>query len=146
MINKGQYLENPTNLDTRTICCNQHKIWTRDAYGMANSVEPDQTVPLSWFYTVCQDLPVWKLRIIMVCSWRSSLIRVYTVWHLPFRMHLLPTLLYRTTSQLDNWASSWDYGTFHKGDQRRLRRVCAVPVHSRSLATAFAVRIHGVWK
>ena len=24
-----------------------------------------------------------------------------------------------------NWASSWDYGTYHIGDQRRLRRACA---------------------
>ena len=24
-----------------------------------------------------------------------------------------------------NWASSWDYGTYHIGDQRRLRRDCA---------------------
>ena len=23
------------------------------------------------------------------------------------------------------WASSWDYGTYHIGDQRRLRRACA---------------------
>ena len=25
-----------------------------------------------------------------------------------------------------NWASSWDYGTYHIGGQRRLRRACAV--------------------
>ena len=24
------------------------------------------------------------------------------------------------------WASSWDYGTYHTGDQRRLRQACAV--------------------
>ena len=26
---------------------------------------------------------------------------------------------------LNKWASSWDYGTYHIGDQRRLRRACA---------------------
>ena len=25
---------------------------------------------------------------------------------------------------LHNWASTWDYGTYHIGDQRRLRRAC----------------------
>ena len=39
-------------------------------------------------------------------------------------------------------AGSWDYGTYHIGDQRRLRRACA----SCSLARAFAVRSHKVWK
>ena len=36
-----------------------------DALGMANSVNPDQTAP-RWVYTVCSDLSVRKLRIIMV--------------------------------------------------------------------------------
>ena len=35
-------------------------------------------------------------------------------------------------------ASSWDYGTYHIGDQRKLRLL--------SLARAFAVRTHEVWK
>ena len=38
------------------------------------------------------------------------------------------------------WASSWNYGTYHIGDQRRLR--WAEPVHPCSLARAFAVRTH----
>ena len=41
----------------------------KDADGMANSVDPDQTAPRSsliWVYTVCLDLPVRKLRIITV--------------------------------------------------------------------------------
>ena len=38
-----------------------------DADGMANSVNPDQTAPLSCFCTVCPDLPVRKLRNITVC-------------------------------------------------------------------------------
>ena len=41
----------------------------KDADGIANSVDPDQTAPrssLSWVYTVCPNLPVRKLRIITV--------------------------------------------------------------------------------
>ena len=64
-------------------CCNYSKIWSvwlyrrvlspRYADGMANKVDPDQTAPLEaveksliWVYTVCPDLSVRKLRIIMV--------------------------------------------------------------------------------
>ena len=70
------------------ICCNHPKIWTRwlyqrvmhpkDAVGIANSVDPDQTAPrrsdcssrssLIWVCTVCPDLSVRKLRIITVHS------------------------------------------------------------------------------
>ena len=32
-----------------------------------------------------------------------------------------------------NWASSWDYGTYHIGDQRRLRRACASAQSRQSL-------------
>ena len=42
-----------------------------------------------------------------------------------------------------NWASSWDYGTYHICDQQRLR---PEPAHVRSLATAFAVRSHELRK
>ena len=45
----------PKYSDTQTICCNHSKIWTmwfyhrvmsqKDADGMANSVDPDQTAP-----------------------------------------------------------------------------------------------------
>ena len=43
--------------------------------------------------------------------------------YLPFRS--------RRKLQIFNfWASSWDYGTYHIGDQRRLRRACA-SAHSR---------------
>ena len=40
----------------------------KDADRMANSVDPDQTAPLIWVYTVCPhpDMSVRKLRIIMV--------------------------------------------------------------------------------
>ena len=31
------------------------------------------------------------------------------------------------------WASSWDYGTYHIGDQRRLRRACASAQSRQSL-------------
>ena len=44
-----------------------------------------------------------------------------------------------------NWASSWDYGTYHIGDQRRLRRTCASgQLHLCSLARVFAVHTHEV--
>ena len=36
----------------------------KDADGMVNSVDPDQTA----LYTVCPGLPVWKLRIITVVN------------------------------------------------------------------------------
>ena len=43
----------------------------KDGYGMANSVDPDQTAPRSSLiriYTVYPGLPVLKLRIIMVMT------------------------------------------------------------------------------
>ena len=51
------YCKFPKYSDTQRICCNHSKIWTmwlyhnvmspNDADGMANSVDPDQTAPLS---------------------------------------------------------------------------------------------------
>ena len=38
----------------------------KDAEGIVNSVDPDQTAPLIWVYTVCPGISVRKLRIIMV--------------------------------------------------------------------------------
>ena len=73
--NLDQLNKNPKN------CCNYPKIWTmslfhrvmspNDADRMANSVDPDQTVPLravwsAWVYTVCAGLSVRKHRIIPV--------------------------------------------------------------------------------
>ena len=68
------YRKFPKYSDTHKICCNDSKIWTmwpyhrvmspNDADGMANSVDPDQTVPL--VCTVCPDLSVRKLRKITV--------------------------------------------------------------------------------
>ena len=55
------YRKDPKNSDTQKICCNHAKIWTRwfyrivmhlkDADGIANSVDPDQTAPPGavWF-------------------------------------------------------------------------------------------------
>ena len=47
------FRKSPENSDTRKICCSHPKIWTKwlcwrvmhpkDAYGLANSVDPDQT-------------------------------------------------------------------------------------------------------
>ena len=47
-------------------------------------------------------------------------------------------------SQSNKSASSWDYGTYHIGDQRRLRP--GKPAHLWSLVRAFAVRTLEVWK
>ena len=51
-----EYRKIPEYSDTQNICCNHTKIWTRrlyqrvmhpkDAAGIANSVDPDQTAPL----------------------------------------------------------------------------------------------------
>ena len=53
---KTVYRKIPKNSDTRNICCNHPKIWTKWLYccvmcpeksdGMANSVGPDHTAPL----------------------------------------------------------------------------------------------------
>ena len=67
------------NSDTRKICCNHPKSWRKwpyhrvthpkDADRIANSEDPDQTKSsLIWVYTVCPDLSVRKLRIVMVLS------------------------------------------------------------------------------
>ena len=39
------------------------------------------------------------------------------------------------------WASSWDYGTYHIGDQRRLRRTCASAESRQSLRCSHAWRM-----
>ena len=68
------YRKFPKYSDTQRICCNHPKSWTRwcflrvihpkDAEGIANSVDPDQS--LIWVCTVCPDLSVRKLRKITV--------------------------------------------------------------------------------
>ena len=44
----------------------------KDAEGIANSVDPDQTALLIWVCTVCPDLSVRKLRIITVIGFYKS--------------------------------------------------------------------------
>ena len=39
------------------------------------------------------------------------------------------------------WASSWDYGTYHIGDQRRLRRACASAQSRQSLCCSHTWRM-----
>ena len=66
-----KYRKNPKNSDNRKICGNHPKILKRwlyhsvmcpkDADGMANSVDPDQS-NLIWIYTVCPGLSVQELR------------------------------------------------------------------------------------
>ena len=55
------------NLDTQKICCIYPKIWTswlyhwvmslKDADGMANGVDPDQTAVWSWSTLFAQTFP-----------------------------------------------------------------------------------------
>ena len=45
----------------------------KDADGIANSVDPDQTAPLIWVCTVCPDLSVRKLRNITVPKYEHTL-------------------------------------------------------------------------
>ena len=76
-IKRAEYRKNPKYSDTPKIWCNHPKIWTRwlnqkvmhpkDAAGIANSIDPDQS-SLIWVCTVCPDLPVRKLRIITVIT------------------------------------------------------------------------------
>ena len=40
------------------------------------------------------------------------------------------------------WASSWDYGTYHIGDQWRLRRACATAQSHQSLCCSHMVKSH----
>ena len=50
-----------------------HRVMSpKDEGGMAISVDPDQTAPLIWVYTICPGLSVRKLRIIMVYKKDSS--------------------------------------------------------------------------
>ena len=56
VLSNQSYRKNPKYSDTQRMCCNHPKIWTRwlyqtvmhpkDAAGIANSVDPDQTAPL----------------------------------------------------------------------------------------------------
>ena len=53
----------------------------KDADGMANIVDPDQIAPRSsliWVYTVCLDLPIQKLRIIMIMLFTISMTTIFT--------------------------------------------------------------------
>ena len=43
----------------------------------------------------------------------------------------------KTTSAQYIWASSWDYSTYHIGDQRRLRRACASAQSRQSLRCSY---------
>ena len=47
--------------------------------------------------------------------------------------NLMSWLILGYLSYDNNWASSWDYGTYHKGDQQRLRRACASAQSRQSL-------------
>ena len=74
--NQIDYCIIPKFSDTQNICCNHPKIWTRwlywkvmhpkDAAGIANSVDPDQTAPLGLFAQTCLSENLGSLRYIMV--------------------------------------------------------------------------------
>ena len=51
----------------------------KDASRIANSVDPDQTAPLTWVCTVCPDLSVRKLRNIMVSVQKLRIFTVHVV-------------------------------------------------------------------
>ena len=67
------YRKVPKSSDGRKLCCNLPKIQTKrpnlrvfhqkDANGIANSEDPDQTAPLIWVCTVCPYPSVRKLKI-----------------------------------------------------------------------------------
>ena len=52
----------------------------KDANGMANSVDPD--LGAVWIYNVCQNLPVRKLKIIMVFVERDGSEKMEVLSHL----------------------------------------------------------------
>ena len=66
------YRKNPENSDTRKKCCKYPEMFCyrvmgpKVADGMANSVDPDERSSLIWVYTVCPDVSVRKVRIIMI--------------------------------------------------------------------------------
>ena len=62
-------------------------MYPEDAEGIANSSDPDQTVPLIWFYTVHPDLSVRKLRIITVTI--VKLIFIHVIKLFSFRLHFI---------------------------------------------------------
>ena len=64
------------------------------------------------------------------------------VAHVPNSLH--HNYIIKLQAIISNWASSWDYGTYRIGEQRRLRRDCSG--ETALLARAFAVRAHNVWK
>ena len=52
--------------------------------------------------------------------------------HLSLLFHFSTSKNLECTKQII-WASSWDYGTYHIGDQRRLRRACTSAQSRKSL-------------
>ena len=50
-----------------------------------------------------------------------------------------------TTEIYNIWASSWDYGTYHIGDQRRLRPACASAQSCQSICClhTWGMKVHG---
>ena len=100
---KMYYRKFPKYSDTQNICCNHSKIWTmwlyhrvmspKDADGMANSVDPDQTAPVGavWsgstlFAQTCLSENLGKLRYnddetvtLYKSAWKAKMIYMYSI-------------------------------------------------------------------
>ena len=48
-----------------------------------------------------------------------------------------PILDWQLQTSVINWASSWDYGTYHIGDERRLRQACTCMQSHQSLRCSY---------
>ena len=82
----------------------------KDADGMANSVDPDQTALLDPDQTALLFSSVWKLRIITVNMYTVNLLIVQTL------IIQIPKII---------WATSSKFGTYRLCEQQRFRRACA---------------------
>ena len=63
----------------------------------------------------------WKVALTPFCLMDYS---IHISWMSPFPILGMPGVCF-ILIWIEIWASSWDYGTCHIGDQRRLRRACA---------------------
>ena len=91
-------------------CCNYLKIWTiwlyhrvtspKDTDGIANLVDPGQTAPLIWVFTVCPGRSVRKLRIIKVISPPYFMKNIMKTYYVSFWCSFFPQLEWCTPQML----------------------------------------------
>ena len=72
--------------------------------------------------------------VISICTSYWAIFKTYDK-RLDFQRDLLNPEHRKQTMQ--KWAGSWDYGTYHIGDQRRLRRACASAQSRQSLRCSY---------